>query len=1046
VPEFTAEQQDAIRFRRQDACVVAGPGSGKTTVLVERYRSLIEDLKFDFDHILAITFTEKAAANMKAKLAAEFSHHAVRLRDLDSAWVSTIHGFCARLLRENAIAAGIDPRFRMLDARESDDLQFECLNAALDEVTAARREETLALIEMLHVPRIAPDLKAVYDAIRSAGLTIEQVRAMPSPLAGLRPASEVAIQIEANVRSWPFKLSRTQSDHKPELLQFASELAAGRPFDPKKIKLGQVPREHKDELRALRDELEQLRIRAIDDRVAPFRAMVFDVLLQFEANYQDRKQKLGALDFNDLERRSIQLLRENESVKSMIQSQFRQIMLDEFQDVNEQQNILIELIRGPEAFFAVGDVNQSIYGFRHARPEIFRAYQIQIEANGKHGGSLFHNFRSRPEILGFVENLLNSAPGIEPRKLHAARSFAEKANPSVEIIRVLDSEDGEEEETDQSSREAKWIAHRIVEMHRPFRDFAVLCRNGESMKPILFEFDRAGIPYVCGRRQSFLVSREGRDLAALLNAIANPRDGVALGTVLRSRLVGVSDEALLRARMPGGSLTSGLNMRAFDAAGFEGFAPDDAEKLGRFLRNLKRWRADVQIVALDVLMARMLSDCGLVWTPESVEGNNIEAFLHLARTRGAGRTLLEFLYELESIERGLSAESDLSDEDQGNCVQVMTAHAAKGLEFPVTIIASLHQGTRRGSASVSFTPEHGLGMKWRDSSKKRPGTYDSLKDSWAEANSELVKARENEEANRLLYVAMTRAEDHLILTYARGERAPQHWARMVESFVAERNSAAISVVAADSDPPAVAAFGGAESVLQIEAISRGTDADSEETAVNVTSLAVFANCPRKYFLQRYLGWPGAPSGGFEADDEEETEISASDLGTAVHAVLAGKPGPHPVEAQQLANVFFRSELGRRAGAAARSAREWDFIAEIEGMILRGSVDVWFEENGAIYIVDYKTDAVVRAAEYAPQLALYGLAIERAFGKRPAGAWLHFLRHDAIEEVRLDDHAFENARGLIGSLRAAQKKLTFDLNEGAHCYSCPFFRGQCPAGS
>ena len=1043
-PDFTPEQHAAIEYRQQDACVVAGPGSGKTTVLVERYRTLIERHGFDFHDILAITFTEKAAANMKAKLAEQFRYHDGRLREFDNlAWVATIHGFCSRLLRENAIAAGIDPRFRVLDARESDDLQAECLNAALDEFTAERRIDALALIEALHVPKIGPDLKSAYDAIRSAGMTIGQVRAMPSPLPSARSVSEIALQIEANVRAWPLKAAQ----NKPNVLEFARDLASGEPVNPKRINLSKVPKEYRDELDAIREEIKGLQIRAFDAATARSRAMVLDALARFEELYNERKLKIGALDFNDLERRSIQLLLENEPVKHKIRKQFRQIMLDEFQDVNEQQNILVDLIRGEDVFFAVGDSNQSIYGFRHARPEIFRDYQLQIEANGKHSGTLFTNFRSRPEILSFVGRLLASAVGIAPQPLSAGKTFLNNSNPIVEIIRVTQSDEDDEEEAEgstRSSREAKWIAHRILEIDRPFRDYAVLCRSGEAMKPILAEFESAGIPYVCGRRQSFLVSREGRDISAILHVIANPRDGVALGTVLRSRLVGLSDEGLLRARKLAGSLTSGLNSVAFDAAKLAEFAPDDAEKIERFLADLKRWRADQPIVPLDVLISRMLSDCGYVWQPGSLPGNNVEAFLHLARTRGVGRTLLEFLYELESIEKGLSAESDLSDEDQGNCVQVMTAHAAKGLEFPVVIIAAVHQGTRRGSGSVSFTPEHGLGIKWRDEAKKRHGIHDSLKDSWADANSDVIRDRENEEANRLFYVAMTRAEERLILTYTKGERGAQNWAKVVEGFIAENGDPAFAVTRVDADPPVLTPRMVEGANLQIEPIVRSEAGDGDESGVSVTALTAFSGCPRKYFLQRYIGWSGAPSGeGGEPDDDEE--ISAADLGTAVHAILAGKQGPHPGEAQELADVFLRSELGRRAAASGRAAREWDFIAEIDGVFLRGSVDLWFEEPDGIHIVDYKTDSVVRASEYGPQLALYALAIERALGVRPVRASLHFLRHDLVEPVGLDDRALDGARGLIGELRAAQNGLRFELNEGQHCYSCSFFRGACPAG-
>src|ERR1035437_1800721 len=161
-PNFTEAQLEAIEFRQIDACVVAGPGAGKTTVLVERYRRLIETTGLAPSQILAVTFTEKAAANMKAKLAEKFDPASVHRRDLESGWVSTIHGFCMRLLRENAIAAGLDPRFTVLSPRESDALQWECLQHALDEMTSSNRDATLDLIEVLQSPALSNHLKDVY--------------------------------------------------------------------------------------------------------------------------------------------------------------------------------------------------------------------------------------------------------------------------------------------------------------------------------------------------------------------------------------------------------------------------------------------------------------------------------------------------------------------------------------------------------------------------------------------------------------------------------------------------------------------------------------------------------------------------------------------------------------------------------------------------------------------------------------------------------------------------------------------------------------------
>jgi ATP-dependent exoDNAse (exonuclease V) beta subunit len=1054
VPEFTPHQLEAIEYRSKDACVVAGPGSGKTTVLVERYRLLVERHLIDPHRILAVTFTEKAAANMKAKLAEQFRHNDVRLRDVESGWVSTIHGFCARLLKENAIAAGIDPRFTVLDAREADDLQFACLNDALDELMAERREEGLALIGILQEPRIAGDLKSAYDGIRSAGITVEDVRAMASPNAGVTPQS-LALRLVQLVRGWPERLTPLQATQRAELIAWSQTLAANAGTDLREpIKAGpwnmrRVPQDERKALEALRDALSGA---AVDAHTARFRQIIFEVLGRFDELYRERRKERGTLDFNDLERRAIELLCQNKEVGARTGAHFRQIMLDEYQDINKQQELLIGMIRDKDVFFAVGDINQSIYGFRHARPDIFLAYQAEIEENGKHKAELFDNFRSRQEILRCVEALLNGAEGIEHRALRAGKSFSGKTHPSIEILRVLEESQDKENDKDESGRrEARWIAHRIArlsdELPARFGDFAVLCRNSESMTPILSEFDRVGIPYVCGRRQSFLLSREGLDITALLNTIANPRDAIALATVLRSYLVGIGDEALLRLRLLATSLTSGLNMAAHDPALLSDFAEEDRIKLERFTADLKRWRADQPVVPLDVLMVRMLGDCGFQWTPGSVLGDNVEAFLQLARTKGAELSLVDFLRELESMEGAVSTESELSDEDQGNRVQVMTAHAAKGLEFRVAIIAAMQKGTQRESAPVTFTPEHGLGIKWKD-----PSSKDGTKDSWARANSERLKQREREESNRLLYVAMTRAQEHLILSYTCGKRLT-NWARLVDDFfqsAPEPEGFEVSVVVADSDPPAdfnrVAQDGRSTDVLTLP---RPYVEDQHDTAVNVTSLAVFSNCPRKYYLQRYIGWNTGRFSRFDPEslpeEDADADLDAAELGSLVHEVLAGKPGPHPPEAHKLANVFLESDLGRRAAKSTRAAREWDFIADIEDTLVRGTIDLWFEENGEIHLVDYKTDAVARPADYGPQLALYALAMERAFGKRPAHAWLHFLRSDLLVEVVLNDETLDNARRLIGALREAQDRLQFDLRVGAHCDSCQFFRSLCPAG-
>jgi len=1087
--KFTDEQHDAAEFRSADACIVAGPGSGKTTVLVERYRRLMEDRGFEPRQILAITFTEKAAANMKARLGKIFEQDAVRRRELESAWVSTIHGFCFRLLRENAIAAGLDPRFTMLSPREAENLQWECLTAALNEFAAARREDALALIEALQAPSLTGDLKDVYDAIRSAGMTLQEVRNKPNPSgATAGDARALVPELRELVQGWPWKMTPNQAAEKDRLLEWcqtASETAVtdfvsfNSLWNALGLNLTKVPAAGKEAIRDFRDRVDAVRRAELDRHVAPFRAMIFDVFDRFEEEYRSRKAERSRVDFNDLERYTIALLKNNPDVQRRVHEQFRQVMLDEFQDINGQQAELIRLVRAPNVFFGVGDRNQSIYGFRHAKPEIFLQYREDVDFRGGHSVSLLHNFRSREAILRFVESALANAEGIEQRALVAGSSFAGKEEPSIEILRAMDVN-----AEAAGEREAAWIAHRVLELSRTlrigkpgetraveFRDFAVLCRNSDSMPAILAAFDRAGIPSVCGRRQSFLLSREALDITALLSVIANPRDSVSLATVLRGPLVGVSDETLLRLRLAAAkSLTGGLNRFAFDP-NCAALAEPDRSRVTAFCRHLDRWRHDVSIVPLDILLSRALSECGTHWMPGTLEATNIESFLELARTAGKAMDLPSFLLEVDNLARAAGTESELADEDQGNCVQVMTAHAAKGLEFPVTIVAGMEKGSRRDSRPVTFTEEFGLGVKWRNPAKK---SGDGLGDSWSDFNKEALKTREKEEENRLLYVAMTRAIEHLVLSYSCGKNKPSNWAKLIDEYFGlsgiqpsaepqqvARDGFCVAVRIVDSDPPPAGRTRSDEQNGGIELITRPVIKDQHETTATVTSLAVFGACPRKYYIQRSLGWSTGRFRRFdpdeieveEPDSEDTADLSASRVGSAVHQILAGmEPEDDIPQARQLAEIFRRGELGLKSESSRRREREWAFIADIDGAIVRGTIDLWFEDGqGSIHVVDYKTDDVTadlapsRAAEYAPQLALYAIALERALGIRPRSAWLHFLRPDRIVEVSIDDAAIASALALVAGLRQAQNALRFDLREGDHCRTCSFYRSLCPAG-
>src|SRR5215471_2459757 len=394
----------------------------------------------------------------------------------------------------------------------------------------------------------------------------------------------------------------------------------------------------------------------------------------------------------------------------------------------------------------------------------------------------------------------------------------------------------------------------------------------------------------------------------------------------------------------------------------------------------------------------------------------------------------------------------------------MTVHSAKGLEFPVVFVAALDKGVSTSTPVVGFSRHAGLGARWRN-----PATGAQKSDLFLDALREEWKQRDEAEASRLLYVAMTRAEKHLVLSWAASERKPANWAKIVaERLGIDSASPRDEVVAfagpngeewrlrmlvAAVPPELIARTRTPEEVRAPEWIAPPIVGEQQDTNATVTALAKFASCPRQYYLGAYLGYEGRRAPWKDPEDHEDDDLPADEFGRQVHAMLAGQPvaAPDP-EAARLAGVFRRSELGKRVERALRVEREFDFLMEIEGLVVRGQIDLWFEEDGRLVVVDYKTDdvraseAADRARDYALQLRLYANAVDRITGRPVSHAYLHFLRPDRVVEVDLGPSLWETPELVVREFQEAQSRLEFPLNEGNHCGRCSFYKGLCPAGS
>jgi len=1067
---FTADQEKAcdVSKRNLDACVVAGPGSGKTTVLVEYFRRLVAE-NVDPLRILAITFTEKAAGNMRKKLAAAFQDHSEIRARLERAWVSTVHGFCARLLRENAVFAGVDPEFHVADERESWRMQQDALDRAIDAVLDSHPAAMRELIRGLSSAYFEEAVRSAYDAMRGAGLGIDELAAAPAP-AGVTVADieETLNKVRRDpLSAWSFAQKQQFEcavEGAQRIVSAASPLEALHAIEAfscnlTKCKHGSAAR---GLLKQMKQEIEDARYSLITSFYAEQRTMLLRILSRFDQLYRERKRQAGMLDFADLEEFTVRLLEDHPETRTRLQAQFDHILMDEFQDTNGQQAKLIRLVRPPNRFYAVGDINQSIFGFRHAEPQGFSGYRDEIQRTGGHAVQLVDNFRSRAGILRAVETITQGAGGIEPRHLVAGRDFKTERDVPVELIAAPEMQ-----------MEAQWVARRVGELlaapsEFDYKDVAVLVRNTEVISDFTDAFDAAGIPYLVNRGKGFYEAREVNDLTHLLRVIANPRDEISLAVVLRSPLVEASDDALLRLKNTGENM--GQSLWHMESAAE--FTADDQVKLSRFANRLREWRIRREYVSFDRLLLAAIDDCG--YRPESGERGaaNIDKFLAQARDAASRMPLDEFVQELSLVRDSNPREPDAPPEDSANAVKIMTVHSAKGLEFPVVFVAALHKGMKSDLPVVAFSKTYGLGARWRNPAKREDKDdlfMHALRDEW--------KKREAEESDRLLYVAMTRAEEHLALSFSIGDRKPANWAAVAVAKLALNTEHAcdevrtytapdgiawkLKLLVTDRAPePAAQAGTGlmrAERAVLVQQAKPPLVNGQQDSNATVTALAEFAACPRQYYLGRYLGFEGRRRKlvvSDEADDQEaDVDLAAGEFGTQVHDLLAGTTVPDaPPEAVRLAGVFRHSPLGRRAARAPRVEREFDFLMAMEDLVVRGQVDLWFEEGGELTVVDYKTDDVTaveahqRAQDYGLQLRLYARAVERVAGRPPDRAWLHFLRPNTVIEVDLSPSLLESPEQMVRDFQEAQSRLEFPLNEGERCKRCPFYRGLCPAGA
>ena len=510
--EWTEEQRQAIARREGDLLLDAAAGSGKTSVLVERFvESVLQD-GLDVTAILTITFTDKAAAEMRERIRR-------RLRELgqleaaratEGAYISTIHGFCARLLRAQALSAGIDPRFRVLDGWEAGRQADEAFDQALEELGEAQ-PGAVELIAAYTPGGLRGAILGTHTQLRSRGQLEPRLPPL-GPAPDLEEARERLEQADDAAARELATVDRPSARvlEALERLECCSELLDAEEPWPGAIGALALPGGNGAALStpvcqeygaALAD------FRAASEHRWAARAhdLLDHLLRSFAASYAAGKRQESALDFEDLELLALELVRGNPELRDGLRTRFARIMVDELQDTNHVQMELIEQLTTGN-LFTVGDALQSIYGFRHADVELFQSRGRRLDEEGARA-TLRTNFRSRAEILDVVNRAFAVELGEEFRPLAAGRPQAEAAAPLVELIVADKGADWDYDGLVSAWRvaEAQALGDRLAELMgdgaASAGDTVVLLRAATDMRVYERALEDRGIPtYVIGGR------------------------------------------------------------------------------------------------------------------------------------------------------------------------------------------------------------------------------------------------------------------------------------------------------------------------------------------------------------------------------------------------------------------------------------------------------------------------------------------------------------------------------------------------------------------
>ena len=1022
----------------------AGAGTGKTTLLVDRIEAIVRAGAARLEEIAAVTFTENAATTMKLRLrerlerarasnelsSEEHARVSAALEVLERASVSTIHALCAQLLQERPLECGVLPGFRMADEAQTDAFFAKAWEEWLGERLGGGDSVLMDALDR-GIP-LEADGWGERTSLRGLARKLIDQRDL-QPLAAVRAFDPEAVHgelVEKGVRAAQLAASVREGDALAARLVKLAEFAEASRFRSGQERLDFILRletipanfgfkpnwpspEALAEGRQIAAWTKEARPRWLAALGADLHGGLVRALIGVVHIYERRKAERGVLDFLDLLVKARDALRDHAGVRAWFQKRFRYLVIDEFQDTDPLQVEVARLLAGdrPGALVVVGDAKQSIYRFRRAEVRLFREL-----VKGVGSDAVLHltqNFRSRPAILRFVNRVFSGLireseesdqtayepiappPGLPEEASVVALRFG--AEPNAGGADLLAAEAGALATFLAGvARGSESVRDPVTAEPRLSRagDVLVLARRLTRLLALEEALEAAGLRFSVEGGKSFFDRQEVHETLAALRAIDDPTDPIALVAALRSSFFGVSDRDIVSYSLSGMPLWAG----AIDATrpGGAALAPPFAlvEELHARRRHesvpavLERLYEETRILA--ALTGSRRGEAQIA---------NLEKVAALAREAASlgALTLRGFANLLQDRIQNAREEPDLPSTRPGDpdTVRVMSIHKSKGLEAPVVALFDTDDSGYAPIDTVALWDQGQIAIGFRAGCQ--PPGWDAL------VRREEKKARA--EARRLLYVACTRARDLLVVP-----RPPldaglgAFWKELIDALPA----------VGDTDVRLV----DAETLVRPEAPGRGRELWALSSAEGGDAVRARWEAAREELLARGAEVPYIPITATDLASRSAPApviaVSASsgpDFGRLVHKLLElvvlEDLGPSRAAHIRSVSETLAPSLGLDLSAAQRAGdqvervlslpllerarnathvwRELPIVFPDGEYLAAGKVDLVFEEDGQLVVVDYKSDAITEAQliqqadHHKEQLRIYGRGLTQAMG-------------------------------------------------------------------